>query len=183
MTKQPLDHLLSITAALADANRVRILLCLQNCAASGGCACSGDPQGCPDACLCQITELLELAGSTVSKHLSILKQAGLVEARKEGRWMYYSIIDPAQATPLASAALEWVRASLSDDPRRIADAARLKEILQEDPGELCKRQGQRRACCSSAPATRAAARWPKAGPANSKPTSLKHTPPASSQKE
>jgi DNA-binding transcriptional ArsR family regulator len=44
-----------------------------------------------ELCVCQIIELLGLVPSTVSKHMSILKQAGLVENRKEARWMYYRL--------------------------------------------------------------------------------------------
>ncbi len=62
---------MKITKALADENRVRMLLALK-----GG-----------ELCVCQITELFGLAMSTVSKHLSILYQAGLTESRKEGRWI------------------------------------------------------------------------------------------------
>ena len=111
------------TKALADENRVRILLALQ-----GG-----------ELCVCQITELFGLAASTISKHLSILYQAGLVDSRKDGRWMYYSL--PAkEASASARAAIRWVAASLTKDPRAVEDGARLKKILAMDPVELCKRQ-------------------------------------------
>ena len=46
-----------------------------------------------ELCVCQIVELLGLAPSTVSKHLAILKQARLVDSRKEGRWMFYRLAD------------------------------------------------------------------------------------------
>ena len=54
---------MNITKALADANRVRMLLALRG----------------RELCVCQITELFGLAPSTMSKHLSILYQAGLVD--------------------------------------------------------------------------------------------------------
>ena len=57
---------MTITKALADDKRVRTLLALRK----------------DELCVCQITALLGLAVSTVSKHLSILYQAGLVESRK-----------------------------------------------------------------------------------------------------
>jgi DNA-binding transcriptional ArsR family regulator len=66
---------LNITKALSDENRLRMLMALRD----------------GELCVCQLTELMGLAMSTVSKHLSILYQAGLVDARKEGRWMYYSL--------------------------------------------------------------------------------------------
>jgi DNA-binding transcriptional ArsR family regulator len=144
-----MNQLLSISAALADENRVRGLLALHR----GG-----------ELCLCQVTELLQLASSTVSKHLSILKQAGLVESRKEARWMFYRIA--REASPAAQAALDWVVVSVARDPRAIEDARKLKAILKQDPEEICKRQQSKRdACCSSAPAIPVAARWPKASPA------------------
>ena len=114
---------MSITKALADENRVRMLLALR--------------QG--ELCVCQITELFGLAPSTVSKHLSILYQAGLAESRKEGRWMYYRL--PGKGAHAAvRRAIDWVAQSINGDPRVAEDAARLKRIQAMDPVELCKRQ-------------------------------------------
>ena len=73
---------MAIAKALADENRVRLLLALQK----------------QELCVCQLIELMGLAPSTVSKHMSILKQARLVEARKQGRWVYYR---PRRARRLA----------------------------------------------------------------------------------
>ena len=114
---------LNITKALADENRVRMLMALQ-----GG-----------EQCVCRLTELMGLAMSTVSKHLSILYQAGLVNARKEGRWMYYSL--PGKGTPTAAReAVAWVRRSLEGSERITEDEKRMKKVLAMDLGELCKRQ-------------------------------------------
>ncbi len=112
-----------ITKALADENRVRMLLAL-----TGG-----------ELCVCQIRELFGLAMSTVSKHLSILYQAGLAESRKEGRWIYYRL-PGKEAAPAVRRAIDWVAQSVNGDPRAAEDAARLKKIVQMDPVELCKRQ-------------------------------------------
>lgn len=118
-----MKDVLNITKALADENRLRILMALR-----GG-----------EICVCQITELLGLAISTVSKHLSILYQAGLVNARKEGRWMYYSL--PAKSAPSgARAAVAWIRKSLEDSDRIAEDARALKKVVAMDLSELCKRQ-------------------------------------------
>ena len=115
--------LLNITKALADENRLRMLMALK-----GG-----------EVCVCQLTELMGLAMSTVSKHLSILYQAGLVNARKEGRWMYYSL--PGKGAPTATReAVAWVRRSLDGQERIGEDGKRLKKVLAMDVGELCKRQ-------------------------------------------
>ncbi len=116
---------MNITKALADENRVRMLLALK-----GG-----------ELCVCQITELFELAPSTISKHLSILYQAGLAESRKEGRWIYYRL--PGREAPASvRRALEWVAGSVNGEPRVAEDGARLKKILAMDPAELCRKQ-----CC------------------------------------
>jgi len=116
---------MNITKALADPNRARALLALQR----------------GELCVCQITELFGLAPSTVSKHLSILLQAGLVESRKEGRWIYYRL--PGKEAPaVVREAIVWVEKSLADNPRAVEDKQTLKRILKQDPAELCKRQ-----CC------------------------------------
>ena len=92
-----------------------------------------------EVCVCQLTELMGLAMSTVSKHLSILYQAGLVNARKEGRWMYYSL--PRKGAPTAAReAVAWVRRSLAANERIAGDAKQLKKVLAMDVSELCKRQ-------------------------------------------
>ena len=114
---------MAITKALADETRVRMLLAL-----AGG-----------ELCVCQITELFGLAASTISKHLSILYQAGLVDSRKDGRWIYYSLPAKGVSTP-AREAIRWVGKSLAEDSRTVEDAGRLKKILTVDPVELCKRQ-------------------------------------------
>ena len=116
---------LNITKALAEENRVRILLALQV----------------EELCVCQIIELLELAPSTVSKHMSILRQARLVNSRKDGRWTYYRLSD-ANAPRAVSEAIAWVKKSLSSNERIRQDAIKLKEILKIDREVLCGKQTQ-----------------------------------------
>lgn len=118
-----MKEFLNITKALADANRLRMLMALR----------AGE------VCVCQIAELTGLALSTVSKHLSVLYQAGLVNARKDGRWMYYSL--PGKGTPTpAREAVAWVRRSLDANERIAEDEKRMKKVAAMDLGELCKRQ-------------------------------------------
>ena len=71
-----MQALLAITKTLSDQNRIRILHALSE-------------QG--ELCVRQIHEILGLAASTTSKHLSILASAALVEIRREGRWSYYRL--------------------------------------------------------------------------------------------
>jgi DNA-binding transcriptional ArsR family regulator len=115
--------LLKITKALADANRIRVLMALRN----------------GELCVCQITELFGLAPSTMSKHLSILYQAGLVESRKEGRWIYFRLPD-GKAPVGAKRAIKWIAEAAEGQERIREDEAKLKSILKLDPSELCKRQ-------------------------------------------
>ena len=117
---------MNITKALADEKRVRTLLALRK----------------GELCVCQITGLFGLAVSTVSKHLSILYQAGLVESRKEGRWIYYRL--PGKEAPVAvREAIAWVEQALAENPRIAEDALQLKKLLKLNPTELCKRQCQK----------------------------------------
>ena len=117
--------LLRVTKALADANRVRVLMALR-----GG-----------ELCACQITELFGLAPSTMSKHLSILYQAGLVESRKDGRWIYFRLAD-GTAPVGVKRALDWIVKTAQGEARILQDGEKLKKILKLNPSELCKRQCQ-----------------------------------------
>lgn len=116
----------SITKALADENRLRALFALNQ----------------SELCLCQIIELLGLAPSTVSKHMSILRQARLVENKKDGRWMYYRLAGN-DADPMVREALDWVSHSLQGGKESKKDIRKLKIILKTNPEVLCRRQGKR----------------------------------------
>jgi ArsR family transcriptional regulator, arsenate/arsenite/antimonite-responsive transcriptional repressor len=112
---------LTITNALADESRLRLLLCLSD----------------RELCVCKLVELIGLADSTVSKHMSILRQAGLVESRKKGRWVYYRLANE-EVSPLARKAIEFAREQLRGDKVVSSDAARIIEILSKDDGTACQ---------------------------------------------
>ena len=114
---------LGLTKALADENRLRVLCALRD----------------RELCVCQIIELLGLAPSTVSKHVSILHQARLVDSRKDGRWSYYRLAGDDAPEPVQDV-LAWVLASLSKSPRIRQDSKSLRQILKCDPETLCQRQ-------------------------------------------
>jgi len=120
---------MQITKALADENRIRIIVAL------GG----------RELCVCQLIELLALAPSTVSKHLSILKNARLIDSRKQGRWMYYRLAGD-EASPKIKTCLSWIFQSVTDSTQIIDDARRMEEILKIDPEVLCSRQAKSGAC-------------------------------------
>jgi len=115
-----LREILSITKAMADENRLRALYALQ----------SGE------LCLCQIIELLGLAPSTVSKHMAILRQARLIEGRKEGRWIYYRLMDVEKPLEVQKS-IAWICGALAKTQKIKEDGRRLKRILRIDREELC----------------------------------------------
>lgn len=121
-----MKKLVSVARALGDETRMRALVAVKG----------------RELCLCQITELLQLAPSTVSKHMSILKQAELIRARKEGRWMYYQW-SGKDAPEEVRKALNWVRACIKQDEEAARDRKRLEGILKTDPEVLCRRQNRK----------------------------------------
>jgi ArsR family transcriptional regulator, arsenate/arsenite/antimonite-responsive transcriptional repressor len=119
-------ELIRITKALADPNRVRVVLALKR----------------QELCVCQISELFQLAPSTISKHLSILHHARLIESRKTERWVYYRL--PGKEAPVAvREAIDWVQKSLAKSPEAEADRRKLDKILKIAPTTICKRQNRR----------------------------------------
>ena len=92
-----LEELAELAAALGEPKRLQAL----------GLLCHGE------LCLCDLTEALGLSGSTVSNHMAILKRAGLVEARKEGRWMHFRLAEAAPGS-CAAQALDWAVSNLPD---------------------------------------------------------------------
>lgn len=114
-----MNDFLAITKALSDQTRVRALMCL----------------GEGELCVCQIIRVLGLAPATVSKHMSILQQAGLVERRKEGRWHYYRLAG-RDANPMVREALRWALKSLEHDKPITADRKELCCVKRTDRAEL-----------------------------------------------
>jgi DNA-binding transcriptional ArsR family regulator len=121
-----MQAILAITKALADENRLRAIMMLRD----------------RELCACQVIEVLGLAPSTVSKHMTILRQAGLVEARKEGRWMYYRLPQRAVARPVKEA-LSFVKANLAGSVQMLRDDKTLQKVLSIDRESLCKNQAKK----------------------------------------
>lgn len=118
---QELKECLHIAKALADKNRLRIIMFLRE----------------GELCVCKIIQMLELAPSTVSKHMSVLHQAGLVESRKDSRWIYYRLI-AEDGTKNARQAIAWVRNSLEKDSQIISDTQKLEVVNRLENGKLCQ---------------------------------------------
>jgi len=106
--------------AAGDPTRTRILKLLEN----------------RELCVCQIQAVLGLAPSTVSKHLALLKSAGLVEDRREGRWIHYGLASSRENT-CASGVLSLLRGALARDPKILGDRRRLADVLRMPLAELC----------------------------------------------
>lgn len=73
----------AIFKALSDETRLRIYLLLKN-----------------ELCVCQIQVALAISQTKVSRHLTVLRNAGLVSARRDGLWMYYSRVVPEKSPSL-----------------------------------------------------------------------------------
>lgn len=108
--------------ALADESRLRALYALKD----------------GELCVCQLIALLELAPSTVSKHLSILRSARLVDSRKQGRWMHYRLSREFR-TPSAGKMVALLLKDMERLERIAADRKRMKKIMDEGVESLCKR--------------------------------------------
>jgi DNA-binding transcriptional ArsR family regulator len=94
-------------------------------------------------CVCQLVELLGLAPSTISKHLAILKDAGLIETVKKGRWIYCNLPGDAQGKKTHRMITRlMIQVGVEEEVQR--DRKRIPEILKEKPEELCRRQRDRK---------------------------------------
>ena len=94
--------------AFSDRTRLRILNLLR----TGG-----------ETCVCDLVSVLGVPQPTASRHLAYLKRAGLVTARKQGLWQYYSL-SPTRS-PFHAKMLECLATCFTDVPELARDAARL----------------------------------------------------------
>jgi len=99
--------LTGLFAALADATRLRLLNLMAG----------------REVCVCHFVEILGQGQPKISRHLAYLRQAGVVAARREGKWMHYSICTPADAA--AASVLNAALAALGNDKQMRADRSRL----------------------------------------------------------
>lgn len=100
----------SFFAALADRTRLRLLNLI-----------GGD-----EVCVCFFVEVLGLNQPKISRHLAYLRRAGIVSARREGKWMHYRVVEPSDAR--AARVFAEVRAWLAEDREMERDRERLKKV-------------------------------------------------------
>ena len=120
--KRTAAQLESLFQALGDRTRLRLL----NLVADG------------EVCVCFLVEVLGEPQPKISRHLGVLRAAGLVAARRDGKWMHYRATLPAELVPL----FENVVAALRADPEMTRDrvalaraccSTRVPELLKRAP--------------------------------------------------
>ena len=114
-----MKEFVKVMKALADPNRVKIIKLLQQ----------------KVMCVCELRGALGIAQPSVSKHLKILEEAGLVEYRKEGLWVNYYLAD-GKSSPYAASLLGNLRHWLNEDPK-ISELIKIVPNLNRE--ELCRR--------------------------------------------
>lgn len=112
-----MKEFIRVMKALGDPNRVKIIKML----------------GKKNLCVCEITAVLGLAQSTVSKHLRILEDAGLVANEKDGPWINYRLPDETES-PYSRAMLDHLQDWLEDN-RHVQEA--LLKAKTVDRGRIC----------------------------------------------
>jgi ArsR family transcriptional regulator len=128
---KPFD-MVKLFAALADPTRLRLLNLMNG----------------REVCVCYFVEILKQGQPKISRHLAYLRRAGIVETRREGKWMHYRIERPADAR--AASILDAALKSLETDRSMQADLTRLEKaccypqrfvMLQGAPMPIADTQG------------------------------------------
>lgn len=96
--------------ALADRTRLRLL----------------NLMGTDEVCVCFFVEVLRTNQPKISRHLAYLRRAGVVAARREGKWMHYRIVEPADAR--VARVFREVRVWLAEDREMRSDRSRLAQV-------------------------------------------------------
>ena len=120
-----MDSDLAIFKACADATRLRVLFLL----------------AVRELCVCELVEILEMPQGKISRHLAVLKNAGLVRHRRAGTWIYYS---STEATGRLEKQLH-VYLAEAESPQAAADRDRLEELTCT--GRICGPGGDAATCC------------------------------------
>ncbi len=103
--------------ALADETRLRILNLLEH----------------GELCVCNITAVLGIGQSKASRHLACLRHVGLVDDRRDGVWMYYTLARPQGLTH--KRILGWLAEAAAELPQAAADLRALRRLLRS--GQRC----------------------------------------------
>jgi ArsR family transcriptional regulator, arsenate/arsenite/antimonite-responsive transcriptional repressor len=109
---------IKVMKALSDPNRVKIIKLLQQ----------------KVVCVCELQVALGISQPSVSKHLKILEEAGLVDFQKDGLWVNYFLSNGHQS-PYAASLLGNIKHWLNDDPQ-VAELVKKAPSLNRE--EICK---------------------------------------------
>ena len=120
--KKTAAELETVFLALADQTRLRLLNLMRE----------------GEVCVCFFVEVLKEPQPKISRHLAFLRKAGLVVARRDAKWMHYSIAEPQH--PTAQRVFKQALDALSNDPEMQRDRAALTNVCCSARGpELLKR--------------------------------------------
>ncbi len=108
MYTSPVTDLVSLFAALADRTRLRLLNLLR-----GG-----------EVCVCYFVEILGESQPKISRHLAYLRRAGVVSARRDGKWIHYSVARPED--PQVAALLDATLGAIESDKQMQRDRMTLE---------------------------------------------------------
>jgi len=118
-----MNHDLEIFKACADETRLRILVLL----------------GQGQLCVCEIVDVLDMPQGKVSRHLAVLRRAGLVEDERRGTWIHYSLrgsgSGSGESTPLTRRLIAYLKGEARAHEVSCCDLERLRELC--DCGEIC----------------------------------------------
>src|SRR5437763_13777969 len=117
MGKSRIERLEDLMLALADPTRLRLLSMMRR----------------QEVCVCYFTAVLDAPQPTISRHLAYLRAKGLVQARRQGKWMHYRLIQPKDKA--VAEALYQVLQAASGDSQIQADSKRLNAACC-DPEKL-----------------------------------------------
>lgn len=107
--------------ALSDSTRLRMLLLLLNH---------------DELCVCDLMESLQIPQSTASRHLALLRSAGLVDGGRRGTWMYYQIVEDQG---LGSALMTGLKQHCSNMEKAVKDQKRCMEFLSSKNDSPCQK--------------------------------------------
>jgi len=116
------SDLAPLFAALADRTRLRLLNLIAG----------------REVCVCYLVEILREGQPKISRHLAYLRNAGVVAARREGKWMHYSVESPQN--PAAASVLDAAFESFKSDREMQSDLSRLTRACCE-PERFVSLQG------------------------------------------
>jgi ArsR family transcriptional regulator len=111
--RQPMKKIANIFKALSDDTRLRVIKLLQD----------------RELCVCELMQVLDMSQPRISRHLSVLKNAGLVNDRREGKWIHYSLRKETQGKEI-KILLDAMVVMANDDAVVKADKKILKKAIR-----------------------------------------------------